>query len=395
MKTMKNVYGKRSYSSGSTKSSKQSDTIFNRHPSVVTSDIALATGYIIIFSSLFNKLAKADGEEEEEHDTQILDYESESPSDGATKHPTLPAPVEQPPPSRAQSKTPQVVSQKEEPISSQNGSQASCGTPKAVRSNSMPRNSQPSPLLRKFKSEADSSRPAKAVRFTYESPAARTKLEEASASPQCALEAFESRESGKSLQVADDIQFLLDGLGTTQGLNVRSLSTFKLAKECTSTDSRMYLRAHNLLPTILNCLSNAPLHQTLGLNTACLLFMLARDSLGSDLETAISPLLADLARLSSACNQTSGASSKQHERMVAQIKALLKSSRVSPGNSLSEFELTPRLLALETCIAILSKPSRSSFRCELRVGGLLGDVASSLKAALAILESDVSPLYPC
>jgi hypothetical protein len=244
-------------------------------------------------------------------------------------------------------------------------------SPRLARSRTEP-SSQPQPhQLRKMKSESESSKPAKSVRFTYTtSPRTRTDEEP----PQCALEAFDSRESGKSLQVADDVQFLIDGIGPSNGLNVRSLSVFKLAKMChQSLDTRMHLRAHSLLPTLVSNLRDAPLHISLGLNTACLLFLLARDSLSPDLEPLVCPLLADLARPSSGCNAKPKTASKQYERMVKEVGALLLEARSAP----TALAITPRHLALEACAAILSQQGRATFRCEMRVGGVLQDLVAA------------------
>ena len=160
------------------------------------------------------------------------------------------------------------------------------------------------PALRKNKSESEYIRTVKSVRFTYGSPNRHHPLDMDAGAPQNAREAFESREAGRSLEIADDIEFLVDGLHANQSPEIKASSIFKLAKECASSDCRMYLRAHSLLPKIIACVQDAGLYPSLGLQLSALLYMLAKDSITSDLESSCVPLLVDLANPVSACNHT-------------------------------------------------------------------------------------------
>jgi hypothetical protein len=169
--------------------------------------------------------------------------------------------------------------------------------------------------------------------------------------PQSAREAFESREAGRSLLIADDIQFLLDGLKPAHNSGVRALSALKLARECLSPDTRMHLRAHNLVASILGSLSDAAQTHALALTTACLLYLLAKDSLGADTEHVCVPLLVDLAHPNSPCNLPMKKANKQHDRLAAQVRTLIATRRSSERLC----TLSPRLLAMEACCAVMTQ----------------------------------------
>jgi hypothetical protein len=243
--------------------------------------------------------------------------------------------------------------------------------------------------LRKTKSEGSPLAAGKRARLSYgSSPKPSAQDGDEPQAPQSAREAFEVREAGKSLQIADDLQFLIDGLGGGQTMAVRALSALKLAQECASSDARMYLRAHNLLPTIFSKLKDAPSHPALGLNTACLLFALSRDSLSPDVESLCVPLLADLVQQSSACNTPSNTTTKAHERMLVQVKALVDGFRQHHPTVAA----TPRSLALETCFLVLAQNKRTSFCAELRVTGMLDALVDSLTMHASALESTSAAL---
>uniref|UniRef100_H2Z9U5 WAPL domain-containing protein n=1 Tax=Ciona savignyi TaxID=51511 RepID=H2Z9U5_CIOSA len=82
---------------------------------------------------------------------------------------------------------------------------------------------------------------------------------------------------GEAQEFADEVDYLLEGLQSSQPTSVRCLSVMNLASKCQQPSFRLYLRAHNVPKKIFSHLTDANGNKSLSLSTAALLFMLSRD----------------------------------------------------------------------------------------------------------------------
>ncbi|EDV26103.1 uncharacterized protein TRIADDRAFT_55864 [Trichoplax adhaerens] len=96
-------------------------------------------------------------------------------------------------------------------------------------------------------------------------------------------ESHQCLEQGEDEQLADDIEYLLDGLNPSYPKNLRCSSITALAKRCTESPFRMYIRAHEIIPKILDLLVDSPSDYQLATYTAALFFVLSEDRLIMDL----------------------------------------------------------------------------------------------------------------
>jgi hypothetical protein len=55
---------------------------------------------------------------------------------------------------------------------------------------------------------------------------------------------YQIQESGEFQEFNDDVDYILGGLGVTNSLSTRCLSTVTLASKCMEPSFRMHLRAH-------------------------------------------------------------------------------------------------------------------------------------------------------
>nr|XP_018670035.1 wings apart-like protein homolog isoform X2 [Ciona intestinalis] len=84
-------------------------------------------------------------------------------------------------------------------------------------------------------------------------------------------------EEGEAQEFEDEVNYLLEGLQSSQPVSVRCLSLTNLAGKCQQPSFRLYLRAHNVPKKIFSYLTDAIQNKCLSLATASLLFMLSRD----------------------------------------------------------------------------------------------------------------------
>ncbi|XP_078493278.1 wings apart-like protein homolog isoform X2 [Ciona intestinalis] len=84
-------------------------------------------------------------------------------------------------------------------------------------------------------------------------------------------------EEGEAQEFEDEVNYLLEGLQSSQPVSVRCLSLTNLAGKCQQPSFRLYLRAHNVPKKIFSFLTDAIQNKCLSLATASLLFMLSRD----------------------------------------------------------------------------------------------------------------------
>lgn len=69
--------------------------------------------------------------------------------------------------------------------------------------------------------------------------------------------AYECEELGETQAFADDLYYLMDGLGSEFSTGQRCLSAIKFAEHCLSSDFRMHLRSyHGTLAKIFGLLSD-------------------------------------------------------------------------------------------------------------------------------------------
>uniref|UniRef100_A0A7S0HYW2 Wings apart-like protein C-terminal domain-containing protein n=1 Tax=Hanusia phi TaxID=3032 RepID=A0A7S0HYW2_9CRYP len=86
-------------------------------------------------------------------------------------------------------------------------------------------------------------------------------------------------EFGQARAKLDDIDFVIDGLVSSQSADVRMASTVSLVKLCRDGEMRALLRAHSLVDKVLECLQGiADKEDSLTLPVAAALFYLSLDS---------------------------------------------------------------------------------------------------------------------
>lgn len=94
------------------------------------------------------------------------------------------------------------------------------------------------------------------------------------------------RELGQQQMFRDEVQYLLDGIKPTQPLSTRCLALCSLATECISPLFRRQLSFHQLMPQLLQSVSDAPTAAApLKLAATCLLYALSRDRSSTELDS--------------------------------------------------------------------------------------------------------------
>ncbi|KJE89297.1 hypothetical protein CAOG_000797 [Capsaspora owczarzaki ATCC 30864] len=140
-----------------------------------------------------------------------------------------------------------------------------------------------------------------------------------------------SRQAGENQQLRDDLEYMLEGLGSAQPPGVRCKSMCTLAEQAASQDFQLHFRALGTLSRVCRMLSDAPQHADLAICTAGFLAVFTRDSAVLDassdllklalalLETALAPK--PIANQSLAASSSS--SSSLTPRMRATVAAML------------------------------------------------------------------------
>jgi len=94
-------------------------------------------------------------------------------------------------------------------------------------------------------------------------------------------------EFGQARAKLDDIEFVIDGLQSSQSTDVRMASTVSLVKLCRDGEMRALLRAHSLVDKVLECLQSiADTDDSLMLPVAASLFYLSLDSANTQMLTS-------------------------------------------------------------------------------------------------------------
>jgi hypothetical protein len=91
-------------------------------------------------------------------------------------------------------------------------------------------------------------------------------------------------EFGQSRAKLDDVEFILDGLQSSQGADVRANSTAELAELCGDADTRVLLRSHALMPRVLSALhASARQEATVAMSGSAVLYLLCNDAANKEL----------------------------------------------------------------------------------------------------------------
>ncbi|KAI6645979.1 Protein wings apart-like protein [Oopsacas minuta] len=215
------------------------------------------------------------------------------------------------------------------------------------------------------------------------------------------------RELGQQQMFRDEVQYLLDGIKPAQPVSTRCLAQCSLAAECFSPLFRRQLSFHQLMPQLIQSLSDAPTSPPpLRLAAALLLYALSRDrsstELDSDTIKVILQLTKDYGHIQ--VNQSTQCSSMQQSEYIRATKTT--ESRVTDILfSLEPTESHPlppkgpiiyQLLALMTLQSLISLQKEEFCQQLAELGALdyiTTFIASSIDAAIRIQHTTSNGEY--
>jgi hypothetical protein len=207
--------------------------------------------------------------------------------------------------------------------------------------------------------------------------------------------ARQSREAGRSQQMTDDIEYLLQGLGEKQPTAVRIPSVLKLAKNSLDLDFRMHLKAHGFVSQVLLLLNAAHTDEPLSMVAAALMVVLARDPQFSPEPAALRLLLALFSTQHPHAAGATGGSmlarkkrqlrQKQRNALATKVKAVLDDAALKhPFSDTGAVRTAP--LALEAMGMLLSTCAKTTFvQDELRLSGCIEKVVLSTRGCVEAL----------
>ncbi|XP_076825241.1 wings apart-like protein homolog isoform X1 [Clavelina lepadiformis] len=226
-------------------------------------------------------------------------------------------------------------------------------------------------------------------------------------------------EEGEAKEFEDDVDYLIEGLQSSQPIPVRCLSLTNLASKCQQHAFRLYLRAHNVSDKVFSRLQDAKDDKALALSVSALLFMLSRDRqmeinkstlqlllkiidpFGKDAPKDNGPNTTDASKENSSNGKyrffksrdaESQASDKEknNEVVLSKIQEMVDSC----GDPLlTGKDVSAKRLASEALLRFTARKTSEWFRDEIRLKGGLDHIISQVKIAVDKLEPLIKQIY--
>lgn len=197
-------------------------------------------------------------------------------------------------------------------------------------------------------------------------------------------QAHQIQEIGEFQEMDDDVEYILDTLQPKYPILTRCLSAMQLSTKCMTPEFRMHVRAHGTVTQFFRVLQDAPKDRSLALCTASIMFVLAQDNIGMDLDRDSLELMLNLLECDEAVSGASGnviptnsddvgLTEQQAARNKMKVRELCEEVKKGQGKAvhLNLDNVTVGALAMETLLSLTSKRAGEWFKEELRnLGGL-------------------------
>ncbi len=204
--------------------------------------------------------------------------------------------------------------------------------------------------------------------------------------------AHQIQDSGEFQEFNDDVEYILGGLGASNSLSTRCLSTVTLASKCMEPSFRMHLRAHGTVTQFFSELKDAPQNASLALCASTVLFVLSQDRLNMDLDRDSLELMLNLLDTDSRIKDAldgSGMNRRELEKNKQKVRDLVSAmKKKGHAVNLNVDHITADHLSIETLLSLTSKRAGEWFKEELRDLGGLDHLVRTLSECVSYLTAD-------
>ncbi|CAG5125499.1 unnamed protein product, partial [Candidula unifasciata] len=169
---------------------------------------------------------------------------------------------------------------------------------------------------------------------------------------------------GKTRDIMDEVNCLVDSLKDTNPTPVRSFSCWKLARKCISPVFCKKLRVHGRVTEIFSHLHDACSDPCLALITSAMMFLLSRDSLNMELNQDNLNLMLRLKKVDAAERGCLGAFAlnKLEKFKSTVMEILVKLPQETPAREIDLGFVTTGNLAMESLLSLTFKQAGGLFK---------------------------------
>lgn len=214
-------------------------------------------------------------------------------------------------------------------------------------------------------------------------------------------QAHQCHEFGETQEFNDDIEYLLEGVQSCNGIGTRCLSVLSLATKCMVPSFRIHVRAHGTAPKIFSALMDAPSDPNLALCTATLLFILSQDRLTMDLDAGSLSLMLQLLETDPEeidPEMLSQSSSEDGDVLIGRVQVSKNREKVRQlceqmkqkghARHLNLDKINTGNLAMETLLSLTSRKAGEWFKEEMRSLGGLDHLVDTVKACVGYFSPE-------
>ncbi|CAJ0576857.1 unnamed protein product, partial [Mesorhabditis spiculigera] len=180
-------------------------------------------------------------------------------------------------------------------------------------------------------------------------------------------DAHQCLEIGEQDHYKQDLTYILTSLGDPKAtVNTKCLSAISLAKKCTASDFRQFIRTKGLIGSIFRALLDAPSDPNFALCAATLVYLMCRDQISVKVDANTLRLMVSLLKIEQVPRDATNA--KYHAQICDIFKTYVKNNELAGQKMVFNFddnEITPSSLTLEALVYALARNSEEAVKTEL------------------------------
>ncbi|XP_066917778.1 wings apart-like protein homolog [Clytia hemisphaerica] len=192
--------------------------------------------------------------------------------------------------------------------------------------------------------------------------------------------AYQCLEHGETQLFKDDLEYLLDGLKSSQNTSTRCLSALNLASKCLSPEFRMHMKAHGVFDSIFSLLQDAHTDELLSLCTSSIMYIISKDRQKTGFSKK---MIAFVLNILTKAPSTQPSGQKTSEKINNKVKDLFEKYDDSVIDSLN---VTSGILARETLLSLTSQKTGEWFKEDIRILGGLDHICDEIYSSSRCMQ---------